>query len=102
MSVQLREVNASIVSLEKDLKAREAKLEDLMKKRCVIVCQGFYEWLKKGPGGKEKVPHFVKRKDGELMLFAGLWDCVSYEGEFVDKYWVDYLVVRLTCCGRGG
>ncbi|QMW24986.1 DUF159 domain protein [Aspergillus flavus] len=51
------------------------------KKRCVIVCQGFYEWLKKGPGGKEKVPHFVKRKDGELMLFAGLWDCVSYEGE---------------------
>ncbi|KAE8362558.1 DUF159 domain protein [Aspergillus caelatus] len=51
------------------------------KKRCVVVCQGFYEWLKKGPGGKEKVPHFVKRKDGELMLFAGLWDCVSYEGE---------------------
>ncbi|KAB8208304.1 hypothetical protein P875_00095324 [Aspergillus parasiticus SU-1] len=51
------------------------------KKRCVIVCQGFFEWLKKGPGGKDKVPHFVKRKDGELMLFAGLWDCVSYEGE---------------------
>lgn len=50
------------------------------KKRCVVVCQGFYEWLKKGPGGKEKVPHFVKRKDGELMCFAGLWDCVRYEG----------------------
>lgn len=50
------------------------------KKRCVVVCQGFYEWLKKGPGGKEKVPHFVKRRDGELMCFAGLWDCVRYEG----------------------
>ncbi|KAE8144925.1 hypothetical protein BDV25DRAFT_81092 [Aspergillus avenaceus] len=50
------------------------------RKRCVVVCQGFYEWLKKGPGGKEKVPHFVRRKDGDLMLFAGLWDCVSYEG----------------------
>ena len=50
------------------------------KKRCIVVCQGFYEWLKKGPGGKEKVPHFVKRKDGELMCFAGLWDCVRYEG----------------------
>ncbi|CAG8131971.1 unnamed protein product [Penicillium olsonii] len=49
-------------------------------KRCIIICQGFYEWLKKGPGGKEKVPHFVKRKDGDLMCFAGLWDCVSYEG----------------------
>lgn len=50
------------------------------KKRCVVICQGFYEWLKKGPGGKEKVPHFVKRKDGDLMCFAGLWDSVQYEG----------------------
>lgn len=51
------------------------------RKRCIVVCQGFYEWLKKGPGGKEKVPHFIRRKDGELMCFAGLWDCVSYEGK---------------------
>lgn len=50
------------------------------KKRCVVICQGFYEWLKKGPGGKEKVPHFVRRKDGDLMYFAGLWDCVVLEG----------------------
>jgi putative SOS response-associated peptidase YedK len=49
------------------------------KKRCLVVAQGFYEWLKKGPGGKEKIPHFVKRKDGQLMCFAGLWDCVKYE-----------------------
>lgn len=54
------------------------------RKRCVVICQGFYEWLKKGPGGKEKIPHFVKRKDGDLMCFAGLWDCVSYEGEYLD------------------
>lgn len=49
------------------------------RKRCIVIAQGFYEWLKKGPGGKEKVPHFVKRKDGQLMYFAGLWDCVKYE-----------------------
>ncbi|KAF4631298.1 hypothetical protein G7Y89_g6827 [Cudoniella acicularis] len=47
------------------------------RKRCIVVAQGFYEWLKKG---KEKVPHYVKRKDGQLMCFAGLWDCVQYEG----------------------
>ncbi|KXG53107.1 Protein of unknown function DUF159 [Penicillium griseofulvum] len=45
------------------------------RKRCIVICQGFYEWLKKGPGGKDKVPHFVRRKDGGLMCFAGLWDC---------------------------
>ncbi|CEO60011.1 hypothetical protein PMG11_04655 [Penicillium brasilianum] len=49
------------------------------RKRCLVICQGFYEWLKKGPGGKERVPHFVRRKDGDLMCFAGLWDCVKYE-----------------------
>lgn len=50
------------------------------RKRCIVVAQGFYEWLKKD-GSKDKMPHFVKRKDGHLMCFAGLWDCVQYEGE---------------------
>ena len=49
------------------------------RKRCIVVAQGFYEWLKKN-GGKEKIPHYTKRKDGKLMCFAGLWDCVKYEG----------------------
>jgi putative SOS response-associated peptidase YedK len=48
------------------------------KKRCIIVAQGFYEWLKKG---NQKVPHFTKRKDGQLMCLAGLWDMVQFEGE---------------------
>ena len=56
------------------------------KRRCIVVCQGFYEWLKKGPGGKEKIPHFVKRKDGELMCFAGLWDSVKYEGNYLTLF----------------
>lgn len=53
------------------------------KKRCVVVAEGFYEWLKVGP--KEKVPHFVKRKDGKLMLFAGLWDCASFPTKRTDQ-----------------
>ncbi|KAL8933270.1 MAG: hypothetical protein Q9216_006441 [Gyalolechia sp. 2 TL-2023] len=55
------------------------------KKRCIVVAQGFYEWLKKN-GGKEKIPHFTKRKDGQLMCFAGLWDCVQYEGSEEKHY----------------
>ena len=51
------------------------------RKRCIVVCQGFYEWLKKN-NGKDRIPHFIKRKDGQLMCFAGLWDCVKYEGMF--------------------
>ncbi|KAA8564917.1 hypothetical protein MFRU_008g02370 [Monilinia fructicola] len=47
------------------------------KKRCAVIAEGFFEWLKKG---KEKVPHYIKRKDGQLMCMAGLWDVVQYEG----------------------
>ncbi|KNG49775.1 duf159 domain-containing protein [Stemphylium lycopersici] len=47
------------------------------KKRCIVVAQGFYEWLKKD-GGKEKIPHFTTRRHGQLMCFAGLWDCVQF------------------------
>lgn len=42
------------------------------RKRCIVVAEGFYEWLKKN-GGRDKVPHYTKRKDGQLMCFAGLW-----------------------------
>jgi putative SOS response-associated peptidase YedK len=50
------------------------------RKRCIVVAQGFYEWLKPANGGRgEKVPHYIKRKDGGLMCMAGLWDCVVYE-----------------------
>ncbi|KAI1380833.1 DUF159-domain-containing protein [Hypoxylon crocopeplum] len=55
------------------------------RKRCVVVAQGFYEWLKKD-GGREKIPHFVKRKDGKLMCFAGLWDVVQYENDEQKTY----------------
>ncbi|KAL7913356.1 hypothetical protein GGI35DRAFT_288069 [Trichoderma velutinum] len=47
------------------------------RKRCIVVAQGFFEWLQVSP--KEKVPHFVKRRDGRLMLFAGLWDANKHE-----------------------
>ncbi|KJZ77412.1 hypothetical protein HIM_03136 [Hirsutella minnesotensis 3608] len=54
------------------------------RKRCIVIAQGFFEWLKTGPKGK--LPHFVKRKDGHLMCFAGLWDCVQYEGSEEKTY----------------
>ena len=48
------------------------------KKRCIVVAQGFYEWLK--TGHREKSPYHIKRKDGRLMYFAGLWDVARFEG----------------------
>jgi len=47
------------------------------KKRCLVVCDGYYEWLKKG---NTRTPHFTRHPDGKCMLLAGLWDSVVFEG----------------------
>ncbi|PWN46627.1 DUF159-domain-containing protein, partial [Violaceomyces palustris] len=92
----------------------------LPNQRCVIFCQGFYEWQKKpllggsaqlskegGIGSEkvEKVPHFVgmkepgpgrKGKDGQqkrLMAMAGLWEKVKFQGS---KDWLYTFTVITT------
>ena len=39
--------------------------------RCIIPMNGFYEWDRSDP--KRKIPYYVVRSDGHLMLGAGLW-----------------------------
>jgi len=51
-------------------------------KRCIVVAQGFYEWLRH-KNAKDKQPYFTRRKDGQLMCFAGLWDCVQFQGNLL-------------------
>ncbi|KAL3898951.1 MAG: hypothetical protein SGCHY_002389 [Lobulomycetales sp.] len=38
--------------------------------RCVVLASGFFEWKRQGA---HKIPHFVSRKDGKLLLMAGLY-----------------------------
>lgn len=52
----------------------------LVKRRCLIPADGFYEWKKaaKGPGQ----PFYIRRRDHGLFAFAGLWEgWTSPEGE---------------------
>ncbi len=41
-------------------------------RRCLIPADGFYEW-RKNPDGT-KTPMYIRMKDQELFMFAGLWD----------------------------
>jgi putative SOS response-associated peptidase YedK len=38
--------------------------------RCLVPCDGFYEWRHEGA---QRLPHFVHRRDGHLLALAGLW-----------------------------
>jgi len=43
----------------------------LKKKRCLVIADGFYEWMKTK---EEKIPYRIVLKDNVLFAFAGLWD----------------------------
>jgi putative SOS response-associated peptidase YedK len=42
------------------------------KRRCLIPADGFYEWQKRGKEPSQ--PIYVRRRDGGLFAFAGLWE----------------------------
>lgn len=51
--------------------------------RCIVPASGYYEW-RKGADGK-KQPYFITRKDGEPMIFAGVYsDWMGPSGEEID------------------
>jgi putative SOS response-associated peptidase YedK len=45
--------------------------EPFRKRRCLIPATGFYEWQRVG---KAKRPYHFRRRDGQPLALAGLWD----------------------------
>lgn len=53
-------------------------------RRCVVPANGFYEWQRRERG---KQPFFIEPEDGELMLFAGLYDeAKAANGDPLESY----------------
>jgi putative SOS response-associated peptidase YedK len=58
---------------------KPAYREALVRRRCIIPADAFYEWqARSGPGvGRSrpvKVPHVIRHRDGTPLAFAGLWE----------------------------
>jgi putative SOS response-associated peptidase YedK len=52
------------------LATRPAFRDALARRRCLVVCDGFYEWRREG-GTRQ--PFFVRLRSGRPMTLAGLW-----------------------------
>jgi putative SOS response-associated peptidase YedK len=53
------------------------------KRRCLIPADGFYEWRKRGKEPSQ--PIYVRKRDGGLFAFAGLWEAwKTPEGEAIE------------------
>jgi putative SOS response-associated peptidase YedK len=48
----------------------------MRRRRCIIIADAFYEWRRdKGAGSKAaSIPFLIRRRDGNPMAFAGLWE----------------------------
>lgn len=55
------------------------------KRRCLVPASGYFEW--KGEP-KHKQPYFIHAPDGELLMFAGLWEVwrPSEEAEWLKTF----------------
>ncbi|MBO0826288.1 MAG: SOS response-associated peptidase [Streptosporangiales bacterium] len=43
----------------------------ITRRRCLVPADGYFEWY---ADGTRKVPHFIRREDGGLLAFAGLYE----------------------------
>ncbi|MGH8977265.1 MAG: SOS response-associated peptidase, partial [Acidimicrobiia bacterium] len=69
MSIGSRQINARAESVA----TKAAYKRAFVKRRAIVPADGFYEW-EKLEGSKRKQPWFIRRKDGEPLAFAGLWE----------------------------
>ncbi|MGR6034467.1 MAG: SOS response-associated peptidase [Candidatus Nitrosoglobus sp.] len=52
-------------------------------RRCLIPADGFYEWKSTASG---KQPYYIRRHDGKVFAFAGLWEHWEREpNKFIDS-----------------
>jgi putative SOS response-associated peptidase YedK len=63
---------AGMINARSETAATKPAFRDPLKfRRCLIPADGFYEWVRTG---KAKQPYCFEVNDGELFVFAGLWD----------------------------
>lgn len=70
MEIGSRMINARAETLLEKPSFKNA----FLRRRCLILADGFYEWKKSIQGKLPSVPYYFQLKDGKPFAFAGLWE----------------------------
>lgn len=95
-SIGSRMINARLETLTQKPSFKTA----LIKRRCLVPADGYYEWSKTG-NTRNKQPFRIVLKSRELFTFAGLWDeWKNEEGDKIQSYTIitteaDSLVAKI-------
>ena len=81
LKIGARHINARAETVHE----KSAFKDSLVRRRCIVPADGFFEWETMEAGGK--LPHFIFRSDGAPLALAGLW-----------ASWRDPEGERLTSC----
>jgi putative SOS response-associated peptidase YedK len=66
-------VGSRMINARSETLADRASFRDaLRERRCLVLADGFYEWLR-GEAGRPKIPHYIRLRSGRAFTFAGLW-----------------------------
>jgi putative SOS response-associated peptidase YedK len=68
-----KKIGAALINARAETVAEKPAFRSAFKhRRCLIPCDGFFEWSRREGG--TKVPHYITLRDGGLFAFAGLWE----------------------------
>ncbi len=60
-------INARVETVQEKPSFRDA----FKKRRCLIIADGYYEWLS---AGRIKQPYYIHQKAGQIFALAGIWE----------------------------
>lgn len=79
-------IGAKMINARSETLTEKPSFASLVKSnRCIIPVSGFYEWQRKGTGkSASKQAYKITRRDGQPMLFGGLW--TTHPGFEINSY----------------
>ncbi len=78
-----RSIGARLINARAETAAEKPAFRGAFRaRRCLILADGFYEWVRHGAG---KQPYFIAFRDGRPFAMAGLWERWGGEAETVES-----------------
>ena len=66
-------------------------------RRCLVIADGWYEWLRSEKKSEPRVPFHYRVDGGELFAFAGLCDVAKIDGEWVPSATILTTIANEVC-----